>query len=203
MSGPSASDVFTPPPRYNLVMPSLPAEVEHPGQISAVTNTEARLPEIDASSLSLHHALHNFKPLDDKYASKPLEDAFNWSELLLPEEVQGEWYCVGFRSRKKPGYNVQEYYEAIRKVREEAVENGGLLLYWSGAPDPETGFGLATYIWRSRADAIAKSPEHSKAKRLAPSLYETFYIDRYILRKRRGSTRIYLEKYIGGEVGQS
>ena len=74
-------------------------------------------------------------------------------------------------------------------------------MYWSGAPDPETGFGLSTYIWKSHADAVAKRPEHTKAKRLAPGLYETFSIDRYVLRKRRGTTGVELEKYVSGEVG--
>ena len=88
-------------------MPSLPTGVQHRGQVSPVATTESRLPTIDPASLLLHHALHDFKPLDDKYASKPLEDAFNWSEFSLPEDVEREWYCVGFRSRKKPGYNVK------------------------------------------------------------------------------------------------
>lgn len=48
--------------------------------------TEARLPDIDPASVSLHRALHYFRPINDQYAALPYEDAFNWDELELPEE---------------------------------------------------------------------------------------------------------------------
>jgi hypothetical protein len=48
--------------------------------------TETRLPDIDPASLSLHRALHHFKPLDDQYAVRPYSEAFNWDLLQLPEE---------------------------------------------------------------------------------------------------------------------
>lgn len=48
--------------------------------------TETRLPDIDPASLSLHRALHRFRPVDDMYAAKPYSEAFNWDELELPEE---------------------------------------------------------------------------------------------------------------------
>lgn len=42
-------------------------------------------------------------PRDDRYASVGYEEAFNWDELRLPEEEEREWYCVAFRSLRKPG----------------------------------------------------------------------------------------------------
>lgn len=65
--------------------------------------TEARLPDIDAASLSLHKALHNFCPLTENYAATSYAEAFNWDELDLPEEDEHDWYCVVFRSIRKPG----------------------------------------------------------------------------------------------------
>lgn len=65
--------------------------------------TETRLPDIDPVSLSLHKALHSFKPYDSDYASKAYAEAFNWTELRLPEDEEREWYCVAFRSRRKAG----------------------------------------------------------------------------------------------------
>lgn len=65
--------------------------------------TETRLPDIDPASLSLHKALHHFTPLDTNYAATPYADAFNWSELVLPENEEREWYCVVFRSKRKAG----------------------------------------------------------------------------------------------------
>lgn len=65
--------------------------------------TETHLPSIDPVSLSLHRALHKFKPLDDKYAGTPYGVSFNWGQLELPEDEERDWYCVAFRSRRKPG----------------------------------------------------------------------------------------------------
>ncbi len=65
--------------------------------------TETRLPDIDPASLSLHKALHHFKPLNGEYAALPYEEAFNWAELELPEDDEREWYCVVFRSKRKAG----------------------------------------------------------------------------------------------------
>ena len=65
--------------------------------------TETRLPDIDPVSLSLHKALHHFKPITADYADTPYADAFNWSELVLPEDEEREWYCVVFRSKRKAG----------------------------------------------------------------------------------------------------
>jgi hypothetical protein len=65
--------------------------------------TETRLPDIDPVSLSLHKALHHFRPLSDDYAALPYALAFNWPELDLPEDEEREWYAVVFRSLRKKG----------------------------------------------------------------------------------------------------
>jgi hypothetical protein len=65
--------------------------------------TEAHLPDIDGPSLSLHKALHNFTPVTEKYESTSYAETFNWDELDLPEEDEHEWYCVSFKSIRKPG----------------------------------------------------------------------------------------------------
>ena len=65
--------------------------------------TETRLPDIDPVSLSLHKALHNFKPTSPDYANTDYGQAFNWSELRLPINEEREWYCVVFRSKRKSG----------------------------------------------------------------------------------------------------
>ena len=65
--------------------------------------TATRLPSIDSASLSLHKALHRFRPLTTDYASTPYPEAFNWEEILLPKMDDRDWYCVAFRSRRKAG----------------------------------------------------------------------------------------------------
>ncbi|KAG6810978.1 hypothetical protein H0H92_009561 [Tricholoma furcatifolium] len=75
-----------------------PIRIEQPPVVTAT-----RLPDIDPASLSLHKALHHFRPVDADYASHPYGEAFNWLQLALPEDEEREWYCVVFRSKRKAG----------------------------------------------------------------------------------------------------
>jgi hypothetical protein len=93
--------VLYPPP----LLPSLPEAFLHP-PVSAEyppVLTETRIPHIDPASLSLHKALHHFRPLNANYATVPYGEAFNWAELELPEHEEREWYCVAFRSKREVG----------------------------------------------------------------------------------------------------
>ncbi|KAH9847143.1 hypothetical protein C2E23DRAFT_863518 [Lenzites betulinus] len=166
-------------------------------------STESRLPSIDQASLALHRALHHFRPVTEEYAKTPYPDAFNWSELELPLEEEREWYCVVFRSRRRDGSDGEPLYEADKKAHEEAVQNGGLILYWYGTPHPETGLNLATCIWQSRTHAAAANsrPHHIRAMRLAAASYERYELERHRLRKVKGETRLRIEPYDGGDVG--
>jgi hypothetical protein len=69
----------------------------------APLHTTTHLPSIDPVSLSLHRALHKFKPLTSFYASESYGESFNWASLKLPIDEEREWYCVAFRSRRKTG----------------------------------------------------------------------------------------------------
>jgi len=166
-------------------------------------HTEVRLPHIDPASLSLHHALHHFRPLDRSYSSKSYAEAFNWDELLLPVEEEREWYCVAFRSKRAAGSNSEALYAADAKAHDEAIRNGGLIMYWYGVPDERTGLNLATCIWQSRKHAIAgaSKPSHVQAMRLATASYDVYRLERYVLRKTAGERAVTVEEYHGGEVG--
>jgi len=76
-------------------------------------------------------------------------------------------------------------------------------MYWYGIPDPETGLNLATCIWQSRAHAVAANarPHHIRAMRLAAASYDTYDLERYTLRKERGSRGLAVLPYTGGDVG--
>ncbi|KAG7098537.1 hypothetical protein E1B28_000473 [Marasmius oreades] len=199
-------------------VPAVPLSSENPPLI-----TETHLPDIDPASLSLHKALHNFHPIDANYASTPYKNAFNWSQLTLPEDEEREWYCVVFRSKRKAGSDggcqylfqlvivvlnslflpFEALYEADKKAHEEAVRNGGLIMYWYGIPNQETGMNLATCIWQSRKHAIAANsrPHHLKAMKLAKDSYEIYNLERYVLRKPKGDTHVEITSFDGGEVG--
>jgi len=165
--------------------------------------TETRLPDIDPASLSLHRALHHFRPVDDMYAAKPYSEAFNWDELELPEEEERDWFCVAFRSLRKEGSDGGPLYEADKQAHEEAISNGGLIMYWYGVPSPETGLNLATCIWQSRLHAVAANgrPHHVRAAKLAKEAYERYDLERWVLRKKSGEKSVRIEPYHGGPVG--
>ncbi|WVW83659.1 hypothetical protein I302_105680 [Kwoniella bestiolae CBS 10118] len=170
--------------------------------VEALKGFETRLPDIDPASLALHQALHGFKPWDEDYASTPYDEAFNWSSLSLPKGIEREWYCVVFRSRRKPESANLSLYRADREAHEEAVKNGGLVMYWYGVPD-HTGLNLATCIWQSRRHAIKaiSGPKHMKAMKETEGAYETYQLERWILSKKAGKRHLELKKWVGGDVG--
>lgn len=125
--------------------------------VNLIPQTSTRLPDIDPASLSLHKALHHFRPIRPDYAEASYAESFNWSELELPVDEEREWYCVAFRSKRKansnsgrksnPFYFVTRtlcciafimtprltfdcpaLYDADKQAHEEAVRNGGVSL---------------------------------------------------------------------------
>jgi len=182
--------------------------------------TETRLPDIDPASLSLHKALHRFRPLSDAYADVPYAEGFNWGEIELPVDDERKWYIVVFRSIRKNGSDGGPLYEADKLAHEEAVQNGGvcvfqciqsftysirlqLIMYWYGIPNPQTGMNLATCIWQSRKHAIAANsrPHHVRAMKLAAAWFEVYTLERHTLRKVKGQKGVIVEPFAGGDVG--
>ncbi|KAG9316330.1 hypothetical protein JVU11DRAFT_2361 [Chiua virens] len=200
ITNPTSTILYLPP-----LLSSLPQDVSIPSIIveRQPMATDSRLPNIDPVSLSLHKALHHFRPLAEGYAAHPYSLAFNWSELDLPVDEEREWYAVAFRSRRKKGSDSEPLYEADRLAHEEAVSNGGLLMYWYGVPDPQTGMNLATCIWQSRKHAIAANsrPHHIQAMKLATASYEIYALERYRLSKFKGEKGIFVEEFSGLDCG--
>jgi len=202
LAAPRTPILYLPP-----LLSSLPSGVAHSfislDKHNRPLNTETRLPDIDPASLALHKALHRFQPITSEYAETAYEDAFNWASLELPEGDEREWYCVVFRSKRKEGSDGGPLYEADRKAHEEAVQNGGLILYWYGTPHHKTGLNLATCIWQSRQHAIAANsrPHHIRAMRLAAASYERYELLRYRLIKTKGEAGLHLAPYDQGDVG--
>lgn len=124
---PSEPILYLPP-----LLSSLPHQLaSHSYSYSASTSrtslkTETHLPNIDPASLSLHKALHNFRPMNNLYAITEYAEAFNWHELRLPEYEEREWYIVVFRSKRREGSDGGELYSADKLAHEEAVKNGGV-----------------------------------------------------------------------------
>jgi hypothetical protein len=100
LASPTSPILYLPP-----LLSSLPSALTHPlpPNLNPPLQTETRLPDIDPVSLSLHKALHHFRPVSGDYAESRYDEAFNWGELLLAEDEEREWYCVVFRSKRKEG----------------------------------------------------------------------------------------------------
>lgn len=206
---PTASDPIPADPILYLppLLSPLPEHARHSHKHSGPTEEElssfsTRLPDIDPASLALHQALHHFAPIDSFYASREYSSAFNWSSLELDDKVEREWYCVVFRSRRNKESESLSLYQADREAHEEAVKNGGLILYWYGVPD-STGLNLATCIWQSRRHAIKaiSGPKHLQAMKHAQDAYEVYDLERWVLKKEKGTKGFKLHKWQGGEVG--
>ncbi|BGP16788.1 hypothetical protein JCM10213_002182 [Rhodosporidiobolus nylandii] len=221
-------------PSPSTVAPSPSTVAPSPG-IRAPTSAQytlSRLPSIDAASLSLHSALHHFRPVTKRYAVEPYAETFNWDEIQLDEEVredEREWYIVAFRSLRRKGLKAEEaedLYRRDREAHEEAVTHGGLISYWFGNPVPPSppsfspstsasspagqpggddelvGRNLATCIWMSRASALTalKGEKHKEAARLAVRSYESYTLERYVLRKEKGEVGVRVLPWHGREV---
>lgn len=100
LAKPSSAVLYLPP-----LLSSLPQDLSVPpfSIDRPLLATATRLPDIDPVSLSLHKALHHFRPVSEDYALLPYALAFNWLELELPEDEEREWYAVVFRSQRKKG----------------------------------------------------------------------------------------------------
>lgn len=137
--------------------------------------------------------------LSSQRALALVKKLFNWDQLpSLPVEMEGSWYGVAFRSKRRPGSESTNLYEDDRRSHEEAVHSGGLLMYWYGRPSEQTGHNLATCIWTNRADAIKASslPLHARAAVHARKAYESFELSRYAIRKVQGESQLRLEEWV-------
>lgn len=111
------------------------------------------LKTLDTPARLLAKALTVLKPIRDDYATAPYAESFNWQEVvdLLPQfpDADGytwqrqELYVVVFRSRLRPGANVQLLQVLDIHSHREANASGGLLKYWFGNRN-ENNENLAT-----------------------------------------------------------
>ncbi|KAG1870194.1 hypothetical protein DFJ58DRAFT_765101 [Suillus subalutaceus] len=191
------SKSLTKPPCPVLYLPPLLSSPPHELGVLLHTSLEqqpmlsdTRLPDIDPALLSLHKALHHFRPATPYYAEVPYDEAFNWTELEPSENEERDWYCVAFRSKRLPGS--ETLYDADKLAHEEAVLNGGLIMYWYGVPDPDPDMNLATCIWQSRKHAVAANSR--------PRHIHIYSLERYKLRKSQGERGVTIEPFDGAEV---
>lgn len=83
-SVPHTAPILYLPPLLSPLPTAIAANHKH---LHAPTHEElatfnTRLPNIDPASLDLHQALHHFQPVDEHYAQRPYDQAFNWDQLV-------------------------------------------------------------------------------------------------------------------------
>ncbi|HEX6506092.1 MAG TPA: hypothetical protein VF221_00520 [Chloroflexota bacterium] len=146
------------------------------------------------STILQRDILEGLRPRSSAYATAPILDGFTWEECA-PNVPAGEWYMVVFRSvRRDLGenltlemYDYGAYIEAQRRA-------SGLIFYFRGVPN-ERRECLSFCIWSSREEAAraARLPLHTLAMRMIDETYESYSLERYILRKRPGQKRLEAE----------
>ncbi|KAI9708114.1 MAG: hypothetical protein M1820_004318 [Bogoriella megaspora] len=131
-----------------------------------------------------------------------VRNLFTWSALKVPHDMgPSRFYGVVFRSRRRPNSGSKSLYAADRLAHEEAVQSGGLIMYFYGWPDPVTGENLATCIWRTRNEAreASKLPWHKEAVKESREAYGWFALERYAVIKDAGETGVRIEAWGDGE----
>ncbi len=131
---------------------------------------------------------HRLVPVKAGYQTAPILEAFNWSYTLSDVEW-GRWYLIVFRSLRRQDVDNDLLTEYDDIAFAEAMASGGLLRYYKGEMDKE-GNCLSLCVWQNRRQAQAATmlPDHRSAAQLTNRFYVWYDVERYILRKRKGST---------------
>ena len=116
-------------------------------------------------------------PIDDAYASRPIADAFEWSDVAT-QLGTGEWYLVAFRSIRRPGADEARLTEFDDRAHAEAESSPGFIHYFKG-PAAADGSCLSFCLWTSRAEARAAAgrPDHVQAVTLIAEMYEYYTLE--------------------------
>ena len=121
--------------------------------------------------------LQRLRPVDDRYATRPIGEAFNWAEASR-ELGEGEWYLVAFRSIRKDGADEArlERYDELAHLEAEGAP--GFVHYFKG-PRAADGSCLSFCLWTSRAEARAAAgrPAHVEAVALIEEMYAVYSLE--------------------------
>jgi hypothetical protein len=131
----------------------------------------------------LHKACHQISPMHPHYATRPIQDGFDWSSSLAGCPFD-RLYLVVFRSVRRPTADLDLLREHDDRAYAEAIESGGLLRYFKGQAN-ERGECLSFCLWETREQAIeaAGVASHRSAADISVRMYESYVLDRYWLKK--------------------
>jgi hypothetical protein len=141
-----------------------------------------------------HRACQRISPIYPDYATRLIQDGFNWSFALAGCAFE-RLYLVVFRSVRRPSADLELLHEHDDRAYEKALDSGGLLRYFKGEAN-ERGECLSFCLWETREQAIeaAGADSHRSAAAITVRMYESYVLDRYWLKKvvsRRGEELIF------------
>jgi hypothetical protein len=122
-------------------------------------------------------ALAALSPISDAYASKPIADAFDWTDAAR-ELGAGEWYMVAFRSIRRIDADHERLNLHDERAHLEAAGSPGFVYYFKGPAAPDRSC-LSFCLWTSRREARAASgqPNHVEAVSLLNEMYESYNLE--------------------------
>lgn len=131
-------------------------------------------------------ALPHLAPVSERYATLPIEAAFNW-QAATTDLGDGEWYLVAFRSVRRSDADEARLTAYDDLAHAEAAASPGFVHYFKG-PTAADRTCLSFCLWASRADArtAAGKPAHVEAVSLIAEMYESYTLDFHRLRRTDG-----------------
>lgn len=166
-----------------------------PGDRNVQLQWSGRVPAIDIQPVSSTSPLLEVRPTTPDYASTPIEQAFDWYEIIgsarKTRKLDGlPLYLVAFRSTLKPGADTTVLTEHDHHAHEAAMESPALIHYFAGEPD-ESGQALSFCLWEDAesAKAISRDQRHMDATKMVSS-YSSYSVERYAVQYTEGIVRL-------------
>lgn len=122
-------------------------------------------------------ALAALKPVSEAYATLPVAEAFDWSDVAR-QLGEGEWYMVVFRSIRRIAADEIRLAEFDDRAHHEAASAPGFVHYFKG-PAASDRSCLSFCMWTSRAEARAAAgrPAHIEAVSVLGEMYERYTLE--------------------------
>ena len=122
-------------------------------------------------------ALAALVPVSDAYATLPVAEAFDWSDVAR-QLGTGEWYMVAFRSIRRVDADVERLNEFDDRAHLEASTAPGFVHYFKGpAASDRTCLSFCLWTGRPEARAAAGRPNHVEAVSLLNEMYESYNLE--------------------------
>ena len=134
----------------------------------------------------LYEASQRISPKSPDYATRPIEDGFDWSSLSAFHFDR--LYLVVFRSVRRPTADLALLRAYDDRAYEEALGSGGLLRYFKGEANVRREC-VSFCLWESRERAVsaAGAASHRSAAGISEQMYESYELERYDLRSEAGA----------------